>query len=53
MSAALEHRRYPPPWGGRGVYRDLCMHMLDLVAGWPTWPTCAACQAWPTPRTMS
>jgi hypothetical protein len=24
-------RDYPPPWGGRGVYPDLCLHMLSIL----------------------
>lgn len=25
------HCDYPPPWGGRGVYPDLCLHMLGIL----------------------
>ena len=31
MSVACTHRDYPPPWGGRGVYPGLCIHMLKLI----------------------
>jgi hypothetical protein len=31
MNGPSTHRDYPPPWGGRGVYPDLCLHMLGIL----------------------
>jgi hypothetical protein len=31
MSRAPAQAVHPPPWGGRGVYPDLCVHMLSLL----------------------
>ena len=31
MSSAPTQRDFQPPWGGRGVYPGLCMHMLEIL----------------------
>jgi len=31
MSSAPTQRDFPPPWGGRGVYPGLCIHMLTIL----------------------
>jgi hypothetical protein len=31
MNGASFPREYPPPWGGRGVYPGLCVHMLTIL----------------------
>ena len=31
MSSAPTQRDFPPPWGGRGVYPGLCVHMLEIL----------------------
>jgi hypothetical protein len=31
MTPLTSRREYPPPWGGRGVYPALCLHMLTIL----------------------
>jgi len=37
MSSASQrdHRPYPPPWGGRGVYGSRILDLMDLFDGGP------------------